>query len=90
MISLGFTAFISTACGWCLWVYLLDYLPAGTAGMAILLIPVVAVISTSYHLGEPLPDTDITGIALIVTGLVVLTYKAIAEHRSATSDVPPE
>ena len=90
MISLGFTAFISTALGWCLWVYLLDYLPAGTAGMAILLIPVVAVISTSYHLGEPLASGDITGISLIVGGLVLLTYKAIVEHRSATSDVPPE
>ena len=90
LLSLGFTAFVSTACGWCLWVYLLDYLPAGTAGMMILLIPVVAVLSTSYHLGETLATSDITGVALIVSGLCLLTYKAISEHRSATSDVAPE
>ena len=90
LFALGFTALVSTACGWCLWVYLLDYLPAGTAGMAILLIPVVAVFSTSYHLEEPLVRGDIIGITLIVSGLCVLTYKAISEHRAATSDVPPE
>lgn len=90
LLSLGFTAFLSTACGWCLWVYLLNYLPAGTAGMMILLIPVVAVFSTSYHLGEPLERGDIAGITLIVSGLCLLVYKAISEHRSATSDLPPE
>ena len=90
LFALGFTAFISTALGWMLWVYLLDYLPAGTAGMMILLIPVVAVISTSYHLGETLATGDIIGITMIIGGLVLLTYKAISEHRAATSDVPPE
>ena len=90
LFALGFTALISTALGWMLWVYLLDYLPAGTAGMMILLIPVVAVISTSYHLGETLATGDIIGITMIIGGLVLLTYKAISEHRSAPSDVPPE
>jgi drug/metabolite transporter (DMT)-like permease len=90
LLSLGFTAFVSTAFGWLLWVYLLDYLPAGVASMMILLIPVVAVFSTSFHLNERLETGDIVGICFIIGGLVLLAYKAVSEHRAATSEVPPE
>ena len=90
LLSLGFTAFVSTAFGWLLWVYVLDYLPAGVASMMILFIPVIAVSATSFHLNEPLGMGDIVGISFIIGGLVLLTYKAISEHRAATSEVAPE
>ncbi|MCZ6666607.1 MAG: DMT family transporter [Gammaproteobacteria bacterium] len=90
LLSLGFTAFVSTAFGWLLWVYVLDYLPAGVASMTILFIPVVAVSATSFHLNEPLAVGDIVGISFIIGGLILLTYKAVTEHRAATSEVAPE
>ena len=90
LLSLGFTAFVSTAFGWLLWVYLLDYLPAGVASMMILFIPVVAVSATSFHLNESLGVGDIIGMCFIIGGLVLLTYKAVTEHRAATSEVAPE
>ena len=46
--------------------------------------------ATSFHLNEPLGMGDIVGISFIIGGLVLLTYKAISEHRAATSEVAPE
>lgn len=90
LLSLGFTAFVSTAFGWLLWVYLLDRLPAGVASLTTLMIPVVAVVSTSVHLGEHLAPGDMLGIGLIVTGLALIAFKAVVEHRSVTSELPPD
>lgn len=89
-LALGFTALVSTAFGWVLWVYLLHKLPAGMASMMTLFVPVVAVISTSYHLGEVLLKSDLIGMGLIVTGLTTLTIAAIAAHRTATGVSAPE
>lgn len=90
IVSLAFTAFVSTAFGWLLWVFLLDRLPAGVASLTTLMIPVVAVVSTSLHLGEHLAPGDLAGIALIVAGLGLLAWKAMSEHRAALSELPPE
>lgn len=75
VIALGFTSFVSTALGWFLWVYLLRHMTAGAAGMTTLVIPVIAVVSSSFHLGESLVLGDIIGIALILSGLALLTFR---------------
>jgi drug/metabolite transporter (DMT)-like permease len=84
------TSLVSTAFGQVLWVYLLHKLPAGTASMMTLLVPVVAVASTSFHLGETLAVQDALGVALIVGGLTVLTFHAVQQHRTATGGAAPE
>ena len=83
MTVLAVTSMVSTAFGWYLWAWLLNRLPAGMASMMTLMVPVIAVTSTSLQLGEPLAGSDIAGMALIVLGLVVLSWRAIAQHRAA-------
>lgn len=74
------TALVSTAFGWVVWAYLLNRLPAGMASMMTLLTPVVAVASTSWQLGESLAPSDVTGMALILGGLVILSVRALGRH----------
>lgn len=89
LLSLTATGFISTGFGWFLWAWLLNRLPAGMASMMTLMVPVVAVTSTSLHLGEALAGSDLLGMGLIVLGLVVLSWQAIASHRAARPGVAP-
>lgn len=84
VLVLTVTAIVSTGCGWALWVYLLHVLPAGTASLMTLMVPVIAVVATSWQLGERLATADIWGIALIVVGLAVLATQALIAHRSVT------
>jgi drug/metabolite transporter (DMT)-like permease len=60
------------------------------ASMMTLMAPVVAVTSTSLQLGEPLAGSDVFGMALIVLGLVVLSWQAIYKHRAALLTSPPD
>ncbi|MEQ8661868.1 MAG: DMT family transporter [Gammaproteobacteria bacterium] len=84
IVVLTVTAIISTGCGWVLWVYLLYVLPAGTASLMTLLVPVIAVVATSWQLGEELAPSDLWGITLIVAGLALLAVQALRAHRSVT------
>jgi len=84
VLVLTVTAIVSTGCGWALWVYLLHVLPAGTASLMTLMVPVIAVVATSWQLGERLATADVWGIALIVAGLAVLATQALIAHRSVT------
>jgi len=89
-LALTATGVISTGLGWYLWAWLLNRLPAGMASMMTLMVPVIAVTSTSLQLGEPLAAGDLLGMALIVLGLVVLSWQAIARHRANLVGAAPE
>lgn len=84
------TAVVSTGLGWALWTYLLHRLPAGTASLMTLLVPVVAVLSSSWQLGEALAPGDLLGIVAIVCGLALLAGEALRSHRSVTGTSAPE
>ena len=87
---LGVTALVSTGAGWALWVYLLHRLPAGTASLMTLMVPVVAVVSRSWQLDEHLAQSDLAGIVAIVLGLALLAVHALHQHRSVTGTAAPE
>ena len=70
---LAFTALISTGIGWFLWLYILERLPAWEAGLSVLGIPVVAIISSRLQLGEAATTTEVAGMLLIGTGLALLS-----------------
>ena len=74
--ALVVTGVMSTAMGWFLWTYILDKLSAGVASMTTLLVPVVAIASTSWHLNEPLSKGDIVGICCVISGLAALVFCA--------------
>ena len=88
--SLLITSVVSTALGWLLWVYLLDYLSAGVASMTMLIVPVIAVASAAWQLGETLALSDLTGIVLILIGLGMLSAAALRQHREMTGLSAPE
>ena len=71
-----FIAVVATAGGWLLWVYALKHLEAGTASLATLAAPVIAMASSAYHFGERPNFIETIGMALIVTALLVLSYNA--------------
>lgn len=90
VLVLGVTALLSTGAGWFLWVYLLHRLPAGTASLMTLMVPVVAVASSSWQLGEHLAPGDLAGICAIVSGLALLALQALLQHRTTTGTAAPE
>ncbi|MEM7541116.1 MAG: DMT family transporter [Pseudomonadota bacterium] len=83
LIALTFTSFVSTGLGWLIWVYLLRHLTAGATGMTTLVIPVIAILSSAYHLGERLNASEITGVLLILTGLAILSIRTLRSKGTA-------
>jgi drug/metabolite transporter (DMT)-like permease len=66
---------ISTALGFLLWVLILQWLPAGTASMNMLAIPVIALVSSMIIFGETLDTVEWIGIACIAAGLALVTTR---------------
>lgn len=54
-----------------LWFKVLDQLPAGTAGLGTLLVPVFGVIAAAIVLGERPTPADLIGFALILMAAVI-------------------
>lgn len=79
---LVFTGAVSTGFGWLVWLYVLQRVSAGVAGMSMLAIPVIATASSAVQLGERLNVNEYAGIALIVTALVILSKPALRAHRT--------
>jgi len=81
--ALVYNALGASAIAWVLWLYILDSLPAGTAGINTLAIPVVGVLSAWLRLGEQPGRLEAAGMALIVAGLAVLTAWGLGKTRKA-------
>jgi len=72
---------VATALGWIAWFYVLNRLPAGTASMSSLGIPVVALLGSALQLGERPTSTEWTGMALVALALAVVSWDTIRLHR---------
>jgi len=70
-----------SALGWLLWLYALDRLPAGTASMGMLAVPVLGMAAAAIDLGERPTGWESAGMLLILAGLAVLATLALREHR---------
>jgi drug/metabolite transporter (DMT)-like permease len=77
--ALAYNAVPATAIAWLLWLYALQELPAGVAGMSTLFTPLVGVAAAWLQLGGRPGYWDGVGMALIFCGLTVLTW-----HRLRT------
>ncbi|MDD4977444.1 MAG: EamA family transporter [Gallionella sp.] len=83
-----FMAVVSTALCWWLWITLLDRVPAWEASLSVLGTPVVALISGRVMLGEDFRVSEITGIVLIGTGLILLSVIGwLASKRNTVQQV---
>ena len=65
------------AIAWFLWLYILETLPAGVAGMGSLAIPLVGVISAWLQLGERPGPFEAAGMLLIGLALIILSVYAL-------------
>lgn len=72
-IALGYNVVFATAIAWILWLYALNRLSAGAAGLASLGAPVCALAAAWLQLGERPSPAEAAGMALILAALAVLS-----------------
>lgn len=79
--ALVFNAVFATGLAWLLWLYVLQRLSAGMAGLSALGIPLIGALAGWIELGE-LPNTaELTGMALIVGALAMMSMWQLLQTR---------
>jgi drug/metabolite transporter (DMT)-like permease len=78
---LAYSALLSNALCWGLWVVALRALPAGAAAMGTLAVPVVGVVASWMQLGERPTAVEAAGMGLIIAALAVLAACGVAFGR---------
>lgn len=81
VVALLYNVIIASAFAYVVWLYVLQSLPAGTAGLSGLAIPVVGVVAAWIQLGERPGVWEAAGIALILAALAVLTLRGLVANR---------
>jgi drug/metabolite transporter (DMT)-like permease len=76
--ALVFNVLLGNALAWLLWLYILNAFRAGTAGLAMLLTPVVGIVSAWIQLGERPGLIEGLGMAAIVGALVLVGVRELA------------
>ncbi len=76
ILCLVYNGVLASAAAFFLWNYLLVRIEAGTASMAVLVVPVVGVLGGILLLGEPFTMQTAAGMLLIMTGLFI-----VAAHK---------
>jgi drug/metabolite transporter (DMT)-like permease len=74
--SLVYAGAIATGIGFILWTAILAALPAGTASLNMLAIPVIALVSGLVIFSEPVAPHEWLGIAAIGAGLAIISLRA--------------
>jgi drug/metabolite transporter (DMT)-like permease len=90
MLVLGYTTLLSTAMAWLLWLYVLDRMPAGIAGLSMLAVPALAVLFSRIAYGERPGAAEVTGMVLIGASLALLSWLALRQHRAAAPELAQE
>ena len=76
-----FMSIVTTALCWWLWITILDRVPAWEASLSVLGTPVVAIVSSRLMLDEAFKLSELSGILLIGSGLVMLSLFSWAASR---------
>ncbi len=83
--GLAFTVLAGNCLAWILWLYILSALPAGTAGLGMLLTPVIGIIASWIQLGERPGGIEGLGMLLIVSALLLTVAAEIVRGRRRRS-----
>lgn len=75
--ALVFNALFATALAWLMWLFVLDRLTAGVAGLSSLAVPAVGVLSAWIELGEQPSVAEGGGMVLIAAALGLLSWLAM-------------
>jgi drug/metabolite transporter (DMT)-like permease len=81
MAALAYNIFLTSVLAFLLWFYILQRLTAGVATMGMLAAPVIAVISAGAQLGEIPSLRESIGMALILSGISLLSFLAIVKSK---------
>ena len=88
--ALLYNCFLGTAVALTLWLYILQSLPASTAGISSLIIPVIGFTAAWIQLGERPDTTEAVGMGLIVLALAVLAARGLLQGRRTKQPAPLE
>ena len=79
--ALLYQVVLATALAYYLWLFVLDVLPAGLAGLGTLMTPVIGVAAAWLQLGERPGIWEGLGMLLIIAALAVLTGRELLRRR---------
>jgi drug/metabolite transporter (DMT)-like permease len=79
--ALIYNAVFATALAWLLWLYVLQNLPAGVAGLSALGIPLIGALSGWIELGERPSVGEFSGMALICLALALTSLWPLLQAR---------
>lgn len=69
-----YNAVIASALAFFLWVFVLEHMQASKASIAVLGVPVIGVLSGVIFLGEPLTVSIVLGMAMVLSGIVIVQH----------------
>ena len=81
--ALAYNVIPATAIAWVLWLYVLQVLPTGVAGISTLATPVIGIVSAALVLGERVTPMEGAGMACIIAALLVLAVQGLTSGRRA-------
>lgn len=81
--ALLYNVIVASAVAYVVWLYVLHSLPAGTAGISSLAIPVVGVLAAWIQLGERPGAVEALGMGLILAALAILAAQGSLTGRQA-------
>jgi len=79
--ALAYVSVLGNGVAWLLWLYILNALPAGSAGLATLLTPVIGIVSAWIQLGERPSAAEGAGMIAIVTALMLTVLWELLRGR---------
>ena len=79
--ALAFNAVIATGLAWLLWLYVLQHLSAGLAGLSALGIPMISVLAGWVELGERPTGNEFAGMLLIGGALALTSLWSLWQSR---------
>lgn len=74
--AFAYNVLVTAGLSWFLWYYVVERLPAATAGLSALAIPVVAIFTSFLFIGEHPTPSEWLGIAFMLVALAVVTRPA--------------
>ena len=84
--ALVFNAVLATGLAWVLWLYVLQHLSTGLAGLSTLGVPMIGALAGWLELGERPGAVELTGMVLIGMALALISAMALWQSRRAGAD----
>ncbi len=72
-----YATLFGTMAGWLLWLFILNRLPAGIAGLSIMAVPALGVLFSRLQLAERPGAVELAGMLLIGASLALLSWRAL-------------